>query len=73
MTYHFPDEGGQVGGHLAHLGAKILLQLLPILCQRDDPGGEALDIDQVNGGDIHACGVGKAHAHSLVTNRILRD
>ena len=32
------------------------MQTLAVLCQGDDPTGEAVNVDEVNGRDVHACG-----------------
>lgn len=54
VTHHFTDEGCQIGGHLRHFGAQVLLQPLPVSSEGHDSAGETLDVDQVNRGDVHS-------------------
>lgn len=55
LPYHFSNESGEVRSHLAHLGAQVLLELQPVGGQGHHSVREALDVDQVDGRDVHAC------------------
>lgn len=55
LPYHFSNESSEVRSHLTHLGAQVLLELQPVGSQGHHSVREALDVDQVDGRDVHAC------------------
>ena len=41
---------------MVHLVTKVCAQLGPVLVECNDTCCEALNVDEVNGGDVHTCG-----------------
>ena len=53
-AHHLADERCQVGRHVSHLGDEVGVQRAAVVDEGNHSLGEALDIEQVNGGDILA-------------------
>ena len=53
---NIPNKGGEVWGDQAHLGLEIGGQLLPVVGETDHATGECVDVQKVDGRDVHAHG-----------------
>ena len=54
--HHVPDESGEVGSHQAHLGLEVGGELLAVVRQTNDTAGECLDVEEVDGRNVHPHG-----------------
>mmetsp|Transcript_12113 Transcript_12113/g.26039 ORF Transcript_12113/g.26039 Transcript_12113/m.26039 type:complete len:379 (-) Transcript_12113:661-1797(-) len=53
-AHHLPNQGRQVGRHRVHLVEQVGVEAVAVLSQRDDALGKALNVDEVDGGDVLA-------------------
>lgn len=48
------DQAGEIGRHLVDLRVQVLLQTLAVVEHLDDARSEHLDVDEIDGRDVHA-------------------